>query len=368
MELYNLACKVFGQGAVDEAQRKVKETIANWGYTKTRVLRVAVCIALLANRSPRLEDLTVESLVTARKDMASYSAGQSMLRLSRVLAAFGIIDKPLDRAFTGAMVRERATAAEAEAVGEVASEWIECCRRWRETATYAPATRQFMYYQILHMGLWAAREHPEARAPEQWTRDIALAYVAHVDRMVIGEWRRTTKVARDRLGRPLAPRSKISYLGAARMFFRDCQEWGWIPRRFDPARSFAAPRSITRRIGPNPRVIQDDFWLKLLGAGLQLTSDDLSFTGNCRGVQAQIRPWYPIEMVRALVMVWFFAGLRRDEIRRLRVGCIRWRKGHDPLQETDASGTKRTCWLDVPVNKTQSAFTKPVDLILGEVA
>jgi len=32
---------------------------------------------------------------------------------------------------------------------------------------------------------------------------------------------------------------------------------------------------------------------------------------------------YPLEMVRAVVLVWLFAGLRSDELRRLRAGCIR---------------------------------------------
>jgi hypothetical protein len=35
---------------------------------------------------------------------------------------------------------------------------------------------------------------------------------------------------------------------------------------------------------------------------------------------------YPIEMTRALIITWLFAGLRRNEIVRLRVGCIRWQK------------------------------------------
>ena len=30
------------------------------------------------------------------------------------------------------------------------------------------------------------------------------------------------------------PRTKSGLLAGARQFFRDCQEWGWIPRRFDP--------------------------------------------------------------------------------------------------------------------------------------
>ena len=29
---------------------------------------------------------------------------------------------------------------------------------------------------------------------------------------------------------------------ATRTFFRDCQEWDWIPRRFNPPRALATPR------------------------------------------------------------------------------------------------------------------------------
>ena len=39
---------------------------------------------------------------------------------------------------------------------------------------------------------------------------------------------------------------------ATRMFFRDCQEWEWIPRRFDPTRALAVPRSVSALIGTNP--------------------------------------------------------------------------------------------------------------------
>ncbi|MDX8056722.1 hypothetical protein SK571_45775, partial [Lentzea sp. BCCO 10_0798] len=36
---------------------------------------------------------------------------------------------------------------------------------------------------------------------------------------------------------------------------------------------------------------------------------------------ARRRLYYPIEMVRALVGVWLFAGCRIDEIRRLDIDC-----------------------------------------------
>jgi len=45
---------------------------------------------------------------------------------------------------------------------------------------------------------------------------------------------------------------------------------------------------------------------------------------------------------------------------RLRVGSIRWRDNEDQ------SDGPRTCLLHVPVNKTSTAFVKPVDPIVGE--
>jgi hypothetical protein len=61
-------------------------------------------------------------------------------------------------------------------------------------------------------------------------------------------------------------------------------------------------------------------------------------------------------MTRAIALVWLFCGLRRDEIRRLRVGCIRWQQKE----------VMTVCLLDVPVHKTGLAFTKPVDQAVGQ--
>jgi integrase len=150
-----------------------------------------------------------------------------------------------------------------------------------------------------------------------------------------------------------------------RCFFTDAQEWEWIPRRFDPTRAFATPRPIKSLIGPAPRTIADDLWAKLLWAGLNLASSDLPLHGSAASDSNLTENrrctvgYYPLEMLQALSIVWLFAGLRSDEIIRLRVGCVR--KG-PPVEEVAAQ-----CWmLDVPVHKTGTAFTKPIDTIVGE--
>ena len=136
-----------------------------------------------------------------------------------------------------------------------------------------------------------------------------------------------------------------------RQFFRDVQEWGWIPRRFDPTRALATPRAVKALIGPAPRVIADDVWAKLLWAGLHLEPRDLA-------PSARARHCYPAELVRALAVTWLFSGLRSDEIVRLRVGCVRWQTPSDRPQDP-------VCLLDVPAHKTGTPFTKPVDPLVG---
>jgi hypothetical protein len=57
---------------------------------------------------------------------------------------------------------------------------------------------------------------------------------------------------------------EVGRRAGAGAFFRDCQEWEWIPRRFDVATALRTPRSINPLLGPDPRVIADDIWAKLL--------------------------------------------------------------------------------------------------------
>ena len=139
--------------------------------------------------------------------------------------------------------------------------------------------------------------------------------------------------------------------------------------RFDPIRAIPIPRKMLAQRKPSPRVIADDVWAKLLWAGLNVTADDLPVCTYRAGhtLQPKEVPWYPLTMVRAVSLLWLFAGLRKDEIRRLRVGCIRWQHTEAMQPATDPClSTDTVCLLEVPVNKTGAAFTKPVDRSVGE--
>jgi hypothetical protein len=108
-------------------------------------------------------------------------------------------------------------------------------------------------------------------------------------------------------------------------------------------------------------VIADQIWAKLMRAGLNLEAGDLPATGFGG-------TYYPLELVRALTVTWLFSGLRSDEITRLHVGCIRWQHDGQPIpgDARDILAGDAICLLDVPVHKTGTAFTKPVDPLVGQ--
>jgi integrase len=64
-------------------------------------------------------------------------------------------------------------------------------------------------------------------------------------------------------------------------------------------------------------------------------------------------------MTRALVITWLFAGLRRNEIVRLRVGCIRWQRDDVTVPGTGDSLPADAVYIsqadgNVPVGNTGS--------------
>lgn len=353
-----LVWKVFGRERVDDAIERVMTTAIECGYQATQVRRTlprAVSEALLANRSPRLQDLTAALLGDLRQRSTRH-VRESVGVLSRALFRLGVTDRSLGHA--PPLGRNGRVVDPTEGV---APEWVRGCRRWRETSTLGPKTRLGYYVLLLKAGRWLAHAHPDVVSPEGWTRELAAEYVAIVDRLTIGEWVHTERLRPERIGKPLSAKAKAHHLAALGTLFRDSQEWGWIPRRFDPRRCFAAPRSIRDQLVPNPRVIADDAWAKLLWAGLNLTEPDLP--RSCLSTEH----YYPLLMVRAVALVWLFAGLRVDEIRRLRGGCVRWhRRGGEGTGSAQGRPEDAVCFLDVPVHKTGAAFTKPVDRVVGQ--
>jgi integrase len=354
---------VFGIAPVQAAVDCVVTELRRLGFGKCGTIQFVPAViheALLVNRSPRLEDLNYELLSTLHSQIVA-SLKPGVVYLSRALASLGIIARPL----FASQPKLTRRFGEQGALEGVSPEWLEWCQRWHDTSTLASVTRQTMFYILVHTGRWLAQAHPEVTTPAQWTRELAAQFVAALLDLKVGGWSSPSREPEHR-GKPVTARVKQSRLAVVRRFFEDCQEWQWIPRRFDPGRVLATPRSVRALIAPDPRVIADDVWAKLLWAGLNLTAGDLPARRPHPNV-LQPLTCYPLEMVRALVIVWLFAGLRSDEIYRLRVGCIRWQRGELITADCEESSSKgAVCLLDVPVNKTHTAFTKPVDRVVGE--
>lgn len=353
-----LASKVFGHELINDAVTSVCNALKRLGYCSMpdNGERRLVCEVLLANRSPFLRDLSLQVLERLRQESATHFVKENMSMLSHALVSLGILTQPLEQI----QVSTPIFIARGE-IG-VSTEWLAWCRRWKETVVAPPTTRGTSYIALLKVGRWLNSVHPEIVSPHQWTRELCAEYVAAISQMKIGDYIGFSEFLATRrlIGKPLKPSTINGHLGILRKFFRNYQDWGWIECRFDPTSALRTPPSILSSCGPNPRVIADDIWAKLLWAGLNLEATDLPL--SCGTTY-----FYPLEMVRAVVIVWLFTGLRNDEIRRLRVGCIRWQNDSARSTENGAIPSKEAvCLLDVPVNKTDTTFTKPVDRLVGE--
>ena len=350
----HLAQLIFGAPVVESSMRQAGQILHGWGYrgvlTGSSRWRGMLSQTLLINRSPRLEDLTTEAFARLRAHPANADVhGQMLYALQRAVAALGHCAPPV-----------RSTNNTMTVIEGAHPSWTSWVEKWHATSPLTPKVRDIIRTLMAKAGRWLAIAHPGITEPSQWTRQTCASWVAAVDRMAVGDYVQRRDALGGRTGKPIAPRTKAHMLMASRTFFRDCHEWEWFPRTFDPTRALAVPRSVAALIGTDPRTIADEVWAKLLWAGLNLEPDDLP--GTSAGT------YYPIELIRAVTLTWLFSGLRSDEVTRLRLGCVRWQHDGHPIRSdaSDVLADDAICLLDVPVHKTGTAFTKPVDPLLGE--
>ncbi|WP_411130391.1 tyrosine-type recombinase/integrase [Streptomyces sp. x-19] len=349
-----LSWRIFGRDRVTGEFARIRTVLGAWGYQlgedDDTLLPSVACQLFLLNRSPHLEDLDTALFDRVRRDRLLEGARLNTLHaLQRAVAELGFCDPPLQS--TG---RHSARATGGAKV------WEQWADRWHDTSTLTPRVRGSIRSTLLRVGRWIAAEQPDAADPTDWTQQTCATWIAALDRMKVGDYTQRTVGLKDRLGKPLEAPTKAGQITALRTFFRECQQWEWLSRRFNPLRALAIPRSITALLGPDPRVIADEVWAKLLWAGLNLDPADLP--------QTRSGHFYPFELVRAVTLTWLLSGQRSNEIARLRLGCIRWQHEGAPIAGDSQQVLARdaVCLLDVPTHKTGTAFTKPVDPILGQ--
>src|SRR5690606_7567472 len=159
------------------------------------------------------------------------------------------------------------------------------------------------------VGRWLQATHPEVTSPEQWTRDLALDFVAAVCQWRGGDW--ALQPLGVGQGEPLSASTRIAPIAETPAFLMDCPHWGWLPRRFDPLLCLQPPRSLKGQVQPKPeqKVIDSHIWARLIWAGLQLNEDHVAYFRSVLG--------FPYEMVKAMAVTWLFCGLRPNELYRL---------------------------------------------------
>lgn len=353
-----IAAKIFSQTALANSYQSVMAELLGCGYTETGnavAIRCAVSAAFLKARTCNLYKIRREILLELHQSAKAKITCRGLMLLSEVLSRAGIISSSISRVdkIIHRDIKHRTVVA------GVSSTWVDMAGRWFNTSTLQYSSRVGVLYAVLRAGRWFAHISPEAATPDDWSRQTCIDYISHVLRWSVGDYSTPSASVAPLIGKPLSAKTRECLLKNLRTFFTDLQEWEWLPRRFDASRALATPASVRRLIGPDPRIVSDDIWAKLLWAGINLTEEDWRRKNPIASLTST--PVYPFEMLRALALVWLFSGLRNDEIRRLHLGCIRWEQGSQP----DQSDLK-VCLLDVPVNKTNIAFTKPVDAILGK--
>jgi integrase len=356
-----LAAHLFGKEPLQSSVEQLRTALSGWGYdygdpSKQRCLATTIAEIMLVNRSALLEQITFARLVCLRPKMKPYQRG-TLERVSKVLAHWGIIERPLPPYSDTLKVLPHDTDTSG-----IAPEWVEWCLEWHRFSDLAPLVKRQYLHILLRAGRWLADLYPEVTGPELWTSKLAAEYVATVAQMKAGDFCTPAYRSRmkEKIGLPLSANTKEKQLVAMRTFFREIQDEPHnVPRRFDPMRAFRTPKTIKNQIGPNPRDLDPFLWAKMVHAALNLTQDDLP-----RGSKGVIQ--YPLELVRAVAVVWVFSGLRADEIVRLRVGCVRWQREDVTISETgEVLPKEAVCFLTVPVNKTTTTFQKPVNPLVG---
>jgi integrase len=358
---FPLARKIFGETTMNKIITDLQDDLRAWGYTKKGnlvALHNALSMVLLTQRNPCLSDITLENLWNLYHTAKAKITRQGLVLLSFVLARRGYISHCIGRDGKGYLKEQ---IGHRRAIIGVPPVWLQWCERWYNTSTLQPSSRISVLYRLLQVGRWLNQTHPDVKEPVDWNREICAEYVAAVDRATVGQWSSPSPPVAVRFGQPIMARGKEGMLKSVRTFFTDCQEWGWIPRYFNPVRDLRTPRSVRAIIGPDPRIIADATWAKIVWAGLNLTTEDLS--GKIDG--RYHKRMYPSAMIKALALVWLFTGLRRNEIVRLRLGCIRWQEPAEENREVHQA-ERKICLLAVPVTKTSTAFTKPIDGLVGE--
>ena len=244
---------IFGCDRFEAEYVRLESALVRLGYGRINLhncLSMVLAALMLERRDPRLEAFDA-ALLERTRSLHREPITRNIGKVSHGLSALGVLATPL-------RMRNYVSWREKSVEG-IDGEWATWCRRWRETSTLRPKTRETNYSFMLRTGLWLAKAHPEVTSPAHWTVEVCADFLAAVDRLTVGEWALSSSshVRQRNAGKPMDANSKRVIYHAVRRFLGDVQLWEWAKLRCNPRYHLATPTSVLRLAGVNPRTIDD---------------------------------------------------------------------------------------------------------------
>jgi integrase len=368
---------VFGPELVQAAIDRAKEPWVATGYSERgrnlEDLIYVLVLTLLVNRHPSLEALRASVLKEARALNQRKDAEPRFEQLRRVLIDLDIIS---DEGGEKTETKPPTMLFQDEFVRDIHPRWVAWIRAFWQQTPLSQRNRTETTGHVLLACRWLTQHHPQVTEPSQWTREIALAYVAYTcNEAVVFDYasplirQRLAKKLEKRQGEPLKPATMAARIKGLRIFFRGLQKYsyevdGFLEPRLEvswnPADVFATPEYVITQIQPNPRNIEEEAWLKLVWTACTLNAEMVK--------EAAPRTTYPLLLQRAVALVWVTGCRRSDEIRRLSLDCVRseWAPEMIDEQGVQLEQAEHLWYLHVPTNKYRGSFWTPIPQYTAE--
>jgi hypothetical protein len=251
--LASAAANVFGSHCLEAAIQRLAPILEAHGYSHAHLvvcLRQTLARLFLLNRSPALEDLTLDLLEREQARAESAALAEGAVLVSQAMTHLGLLPRAL------CWRRTRVSWAERMRALDMAPEWTDWCLAWCHRSPLTDRTKETCLHHLGKVGVWLRATHPQITSPEEWDDHLALEFVAALATMKVGDF--VGKKAPQQVagwGKALSPRSKDHILFVLRRFFLDVQEVPHqvgaaparrVPRRFNPLRLFQTPASLRR--------------------------------------------------------------------------------------------------------------------------
>jgi hypothetical protein len=149
------------------------------GYAENRRERFVftTILALLANRNPYLEALTATTLKKLREKHPSPEMQSRIGQLQSVLTSLHLL--PGEEWKTTAN-QPKLQIFQDEFVVDINPRWVAWLRAFWQQTPISQHNRRDVLRHVLVAFRWVTQHYPHVTEPGQWTRELALWYVAYV--------------------------------------------------------------------------------------------------------------------------------------------------------------------------------------------